>query len=86
MNRIKLIVIAVMSCLLLLGGWHFARVHDEAKQSKVEIKAQKQITKRTQVRSHVEQETQKLPDAPVQRIGDASPDSASGKLQEWSRD
>ena len=50
------------------------------------IKEQKQITKRAKVRSHVEQETQKLSDAPVQRIGDASPDSAAGKLQEWTRD
>lgn len=86
MSRLKLIAIALIAVVLLLGGWHFARVHDEAKQAKVEIKAQKQITKRTQVRNHVEQETQKLPDAPVQRIGDASPDSAAGKLQEWSRD
>ena len=86
MSRIKLIVIAVLAAILLLGGWHFARVHDEAKQSIVEIKAQKQITKRAQVRSHVEQETQKLPDAPIQRIGDAAPDSAAGKLQDWARD
>lgn len=80
MSRLKLIAIALIAVVLLLGGWHFARVHDEARQSKVEIKAQQQITKRTQVRSHVEQETQKIPDAPVQRIGDASPDSAAGKL------
>jgi outer membrane murein-binding lipoprotein Lpp len=86
MSRIKLIVMAVVALGLLLGGWHCARVHDEAKQSKVAIKAQKQTIKRSQVRSHVEQETQKLPDVPVQRIGDASPDSAAGKLQEWSRD
>lgn len=80
LSRLKLIAIALIAVVLLLGGWHFARVHDEARQSKVEIKAQQQITKRTQVRSHVEQETQKIPDAPVQRIGDASPDSAAGKL------
>jgi len=86
MGRIKLIVLAVVAIALLLGGWHFARIHDEARQSKVEIKTQKQITKRAQARSHVEQETQKLPDAPVQRIGDASPDSAAGRLQEWTRD
>ncbi|NKJ22006.1 hypothetical protein [Dyella sp. SG609] len=86
MGRIKLIVIAVLAIVLLLGGWHFARIHDEAKQSKVEIEAQKQITKRAQVRSHVEQETQKLSDAPIQRIGDAAPDSAAGKLQSWTRD
>jgi len=86
MSRIKLIVISVLSIVLLLGGWHFARIHDEAKQSKVEIKTQKQITKRAKARSHVEQETQKLPDAPIQRIGDADSSTAAGKLRDWSRD
>ena len=86
MSRIKLIVIALVAIALLFGGWHCARVHDGAAKSKAEVKAQKQITKRATVRSHVEQETQKLPDAPVQRVNDAAPDTAAGKLQDWSRD
>jgi preprotein translocase subunit SecF len=86
MGRIKIVAIAVFAVILMLGSWHCARVHDEARQSKVAIKAQKQTIKRARVRSHVEQETQKLHDAPVQRIDDAGPDSAAGKLQEWSRD
>lgn len=86
MSRIKLIAIALVALGLMLGGWHCAKVQDGAKQSRAEVKAQKQITKRAQVRSHVEQETQKLPDAPVQRIGDADPDTAAGRLRDWSRD
>ena len=30
MSRIKLIAISIVAMALLFGGWHFARVHDEA--------------------------------------------------------
>lgn len=82
----KPVAILTLAVLLFLGGFHWKSVHDEASQARVEVKAQKQITKRAKVRSHVEQQTDQLPDAPIQRIGDASPDTAAGKLQDWTRD
>ena len=86
----KPIAVILLAAGLYFGGMyqgHHGEVQRQAvKQSKQAVKDQKAVTKRAEVRSHVEQETQKLPDAPIQRIGDADPDSAAGRLRAWSRD
>ena len=82
----KPIAIALLAAALFFGGMRSQHTNDVAKQSKQAVKDQKAVTMRAEVRSHVEQETQKLPDMPIQRIGDADPDSAAGRLRAWSRD
>jgi len=86
----KPLAVILLAATLYFGGMyqgHHGEVQRQAvKQSKQAAKDQKAVTKRTEVRSHVEQETQKLPDAPIQRIGDADPDSAAGRLRAWTRD
>jgi uncharacterized membrane-anchored protein YhcB (DUF1043 family) len=86
----KPILAIVLAIGLYLGGLfvghHREAVKNTATTAKAEVKAQKQITHRAEVRSHVEQQTAALPDAPVQRIGDADPGTAAGKLRAWTRD
>lgn len=82
----KKLALALIAMFLFLFGWNYAKVSDTAKQAKTEVKAQKQVIHRAKVRSDVEQQTAQLPDAPVQRIGDADPDTAAGRLFVWTRD
>ena len=82
----KPIALVLLAAALFFGGMHSQHTHEVAKQSKQAVKDQKAVTKRAEVRSHVEQETQKLPDAPIQRIGDADLDTAAGRLSVWARD
>ena len=86
----KPIAVILMAAGLYFGGMyqgHHGEVQREAvKHSKQVVRDQKAVTKRAEVRSHVEQDTQKLPDAPIQSIGDADPATAAGKLRAWSRD
>lgn len=86
----KALIAVVLGMALYFGGLlighHREAVKNTATTSKAEVKAQKEVTHRAKVRSDVEQQTAALPDAPVQRIGDADPDSAAGRLQAWTRD
>ena len=86
----KPITVALLAAALYFGGMyrgHHGEVQRQAvKQSKRVVKDQKAVTQRAEVRSHVEQDTQKLPDAPIQRIGDADPATAAGRLSAWARD
>lgn len=86
----KALIAVVAGIALYLGGvligHHREAVKNTATTAKAEAKAQKQVTHRAKVRSDVEQQTAALPDAPMQRIGDADPASAAGRLQAWTRD
>lgn len=86
----KPITVALLAAALYFGGMyrgHHGEVQRQAvKQSKQVVRDQKAVTQRAEVRSHVEQDTQKLPDAPIQRIGDADPATAAGRLSAWARD
>jgi len=86
----KPIAVILLIASFYFGGMyqgHHGEVQRQAvKHSKQVVKDQKAVTRRAEVRSHVEQETQKLPEAPIQRIGDADPVTAAGKLRAWARD
>lgn len=86
----KPLTVTLLAAALYFGGMyrgHHGEVQRQAvKQSKQVVKDQKAVTQRAEVRSHVEQDTQKLPDAPIQRIGDADPATAAGRLSAWARD
>lgn len=54
------------------------------------VKEQQRQAKATEtakvMREKVDESIQKLPEAPVQTVGDAAPDSAAGRLSVWTRD
>lgn len=56
---------------------------DAANQRAEVAQQQQQIT---ESRHDTDTSVQQLPEAPAQRIGDADPATAAGKLQGWTRD
>jgi hypothetical protein len=60
---------------------------DDARQAQADAQAAQQVIKANEVRHEVEVETARLPDAPPQKVADADPASAAGKLRDdgWVR-
>lgn len=68
----------------LLAGMRHGRKHAQEQEQARDAAA---TTQAQEVRHDVEVETSKLPDAPAQRVGEADPDSAAGRLRDrWMRD
>lgn len=59
---------------------------DAAKNATTKVQQAQAVTDAAKVRSEVDNEISKLPDAPAQRVGDAKPSTAAGGLQSWTRD
>lgn len=59
---------------------------DAAKDATTKVQQAQAVTDAAKVRSEVDNEIAKLPDAPAQRIGDAAPGTAANGLQSWTRD
>lgn len=70
------------------GGKQAQRQADAARDAQASAQAAQNTIHAHEVRHEVEAEVSKLPDAPAQKVGDAAPDSAAGRLRDdgWTRD
>lgn len=57
-----------------------------ADKAEAKVEQQQQVIHEQEVRHDVEQQVEEEPAAPAQRVGDARPDTAAGRLRDWSRD
>lgn len=78
---------AALAVAFVKGKQHQADA-DKARDAQSLAEAAEQAVKASTVRKEIENATAKLPDAPPQRVGDAYPDTAAGKLRDdgWTRD
>ena len=76
----------------LLKDWWAARKLQKqtarADRAEDAVRQQAQVITNAKVRRDVDRQVQALPEAPPQRVADANPDTAAGKLREhgWTRD
>lgn len=83
------VVLAILSALAVgfLKGRSAGKAKATEAIAKAKTKAAQAIVHAQEVRHDVEVETSKLPDAPAQRVGEADPDTAAGRLaNRWMRD
>lgn len=81
LQRIKMwLAVAIGLAAAALGIWLKGRQAGKQAQGKQVIHAH-------EVRDEIEAKNAKLPDATAQRVGDADPDTAAGKLRDdgWMR-
>ena len=78
--------LAVIGALVLAGIGLWWKGRNAGKQAAKDAQAQR-IAHAHEVRNEVENETAQLPDAPPQRVADADPATAAGKLRDdgWMR-
>lgn len=71
----------------VLGRWKGGKAAADAVRGADAEAAAKAEHAQVQTRVEVENETAKLPDAPPQRVGDADPATAAGRLRDegWTR-
>lgn len=83
-------VIAAFGLLLAFGAMALAMFEkgkraqaqtDDAKDAQSSTDAAEQMVKAAQTRAEVENEVAKQPEAPPQKVADAAPDTAAGKLR-----
>lgn len=94
--RLKVWAAAIGAVLLAVGlavlegmrrGRRIQRDADQAEQAAVDRQAAEQSIHAREVRDHVDAEISRLPDATPQRVGDADPGTAAGRLRDdgWMR-
>lgn len=78
------------SLLGWLSGWFTRRELKQQTQRADAAEAEKaqdeQVIKQQETRHDVDQAVESLPEAPAQRVGDADPATAAGKLRAFERD
>lgn len=83
-------VLAAIATALLYGrhkGKQAAEQDEAARDAAANAQAAQDIIKTQESRHETDAEVQRLPDAPAQRVGDADPNTAAGRLRDdWSRD
>lgn len=83
-------LIAAIAGIYLSGrrkGKAAAEQAEAARDAQANAQAAQDIIKTQESRHETDAEVQRLPDAPAQRVGDADPDTAAGKLRDgWTRD
>lgn len=93
--RLKTWALAALALLAaIVSAWLYGRRKGKAVAEQAEAtrdaasnaQAAQETINAHEVRHEVEDEVSKLPDAPTQAVGDARPDSAAGRLQDWTRD
>jgi hypothetical protein len=82
--------LAAIAGVLLYGrhkGKQAAEQAEAARDAQANAQAAQETIKTQESRHETDAEVQRLPDAPAQRVGDADPDTAAGKLRDrWTRD
>jgi hypothetical protein len=90
-TKIGRVLAAIFAFIIALGaglwivfvkGEHAQAKKDAAKDSQSLADAAEQVVNATQARMEVEDENAKLPDAPPQKVADATPGTAAGKLRD----
>lgn len=95
--KLKLWAIGILAAIAAIASaWLLGRHKGVATQkaaqathdAQAEMQAAQDTIKAHEVRHEVEAEVSKLPDAPAQRLGDAKPGTAAGRLRDdgWLRD
>jgi hypothetical protein len=81
-------VMALGALVAAVGAaWLYGRHQGkEAAQDKAAAESAQANARAQHDRNEVDNETAKLPDAPPQKVGDADPDTAAGRLRDWTRD
>lgn len=83
-------LIAAVASAWLYGrhkGKQAAEQAEAARDAQANTQAAQDIIQTQESRHETDAEVQRLPDAPAQRVGDADPDTAAGKLDSgWTRD
>lgn len=78
--------LVVIAALVATGVGIWLKGRQQGKQAAKQEQA-RQVIRAHEVRDEIETENAKLPDAPPQRVADADPDTAAGKLRDngWMR-
>ncbi|WP_062537426.1 hypothetical protein [Mizugakiibacter sediminis] len=92
LTKLKAWALGLMAAVLAVAGAYLAgrwkgssaaKVKAEVSQQRAQIHAQ---DAQARIDAEVDHEIAKLPDAPAQRVGDAAPATAAGRLRtDWMR-
>jgi uncharacterized membrane protein len=77
-----IVTLGVTLWVVYIKGEHAQATKDQAKDSQSLADAAEQVVKATQARTEVENENAKLSVTPPQKVADAAPDTAAGKLRD----
>lgn len=88
LDRLKTYALALFAFLAALAGTaiYWRQKGKQAQKDADKADAANEVIHAHEVRDAVETEVQALPEAPPQKVADADPATAAGRLQGWTRD
>lgn len=75
---------AILAIMLAIAA--IFRKGEQVEKAKEQQEQAEATEKAKVIREKIDEQVSKIPEAPTQTIGTASPDSAAGRLSTWTRD